>query len=161
MESAAKVQCIDVLTLNLVETCRLINDYQQYSISSTKSHYLTSTFTKIPPLHFMWNKNHHFRAIYHFEENMSKYRREFKRLIFTFLFTEIDEVTRVWVGYKMCMTTSLLSMYKTITESNFTSKESYFKSGEGIGEQKRIKIIHTKYWKIRQNSFIWTIFPLS
>ena len=130
MESAAKVQCIVVLTLNLVETCRLINDYRQYSFSSTKSHYLTFTFTKIPPLHFLWNENRHFRAIHHLEVNMSKYIREFIRLIFTFLFTEIDEVTRVWVGYKMCMTTSLLSMYKTITESNFTSEESYFKSGD-------------------------------
>ena len=61
---------------------------------------------------------------------MSKYIREFKKLIFTFLFTEIDEVARVWVGYKMLMTTSLLSMYKTITESNFTSEESHFKSGD-------------------------------
>ena len=88
---------------------------------------------------------------------MSKYIREFKRLIFTFLFTEIDEVARARVGYKMLMTTSLLSMYKTIIESKVTSEESYFKSGEGIGEQKRIKIIHTKYLKIRQKSFIWTM----
>ena len=61
---------------------------------------------------------------------MSKYIREFKRLIFTFLFTEVDEVARARVGYKMLMTTSLLSMYKTIIESKVTSEESYFKSGD-------------------------------